>query len=48
MTDLEENEIHNAKLEEAYLDAGADWVIKGLEGIQMVIDKIDLYKINKN
>ena len=48
MTDLEENEIHKAKLRAAYLEAGADWIIYGLEGIKKVIDKIDLYKINKN
>jgi hypothetical protein len=48
MKDLEEKEIHKAKLRKAYLEAGADWVIYGLEGIEKVIAKIDLYKINKN
>jgi len=48
MTDLEKNEIHKAKLREAYLAAGADWVICDLKGIKKVIDNIDLYKISKN
>jgi hypothetical protein len=48
MTDLEKNEIQKAKLRKAYLEAGADWVIYDLEGIKKVIDKIVLYKINKN
>ncbi len=48
MADLENKEIHKAKLREAYLAAGADWVIYDLEGIKKVIDKIDFYKISKN
>jgi hypothetical protein len=48
MTDLEKNDIHKVKLREAYLDAGADWVIYRLEELKKVIDYIDLYKISKN
>ena len=48
MIDLEKNEIHNTKLSEAYLEAGADWVIYSLEGLKKIIEKIDFYKINKN
>jgi len=48
MTDLEKNEIHKVKLREAYLEAGADWVIYRLEELKKVIANIDLYKISKN
>ena len=48
MTDFEEKDIHKAKLREAYLAAGADWVICDLEGIKKVIDKIDFLKISIN
>ena len=48
MTDLEKNEIQKAKLIEAYLEAGADWVVYRFEEIKKVIDNIDLYKICKN
>jgi hypothetical protein len=48
MTDLEKNDINKVKLREAYLDAGADWVIYKLEDLKKVIDYIDLYKISKN
>jgi hypothetical protein len=48
MTDLEENEIRKAKLREAYIKAGADWIICDFEGIKKFIDKIDLFMINKN
>ena len=48
MTDLEKNEIHKVKLREAYLEAGADWVVYRLEELIKVIDYIDLYKFSKN
>ena len=48
MTDFEEKDIHKTKLREAYLAAGADWVICDLEGIKKVIDKIDFLKISIN
>jgi len=48
MTDLEKNEIHNVKLREAYLEAGADWVIYRFKELKKLIDHIELYKISKN
>jgi len=48
MSDREKKEIHNIKLREAYLEAGADWVIFRPEDIIKVIENIDLYKISKN
>jgi hypothetical protein len=48
MANLEKNKIHQVKLREAYLEAGADWVINSREELKKVIDYIELYKINKN
>jgi hypothetical protein len=48
MTELEKNEIHKVKLREAYLEAGADWVIFSFKDLKKLIDHIDFYKMSKN
>ena len=48
MTEIEKAEIYEANLGEAYLEAGADYIINSLSELKKVIEKIEDFKISRN
>jgi hypothetical protein len=48
MTESEEFEMYEAKLQEAYFEAGADWVVCDMEELNKILENINLFKICKN